>query len=346
MKTKVLKFGGSSLSSKQTIDNCKNIIMQNSVSQIIVVSAFGKNNITDQKLTDLLIDCVKANLSKNNFDEEFDAVKNKIKNICNDLKININIKKELKKIKKQYILSNDADFLISRGEYLTAKILSKYYKIPFIDAKNIMFFSEYKPNYIKIKNILQKILKINKKIIVPGFYGTNNNNVFIFSRGGSDVSGAIIAKAYGVKIYENFTDVCGVKPINPKVCDTPLTIKKISYNDMQTMASFDANVLHPDCCKILQHTNVKTYILNSCKPNDAKTIVQKNTKKIFYVCFACQGQKSIVYVKGKNKNLVKIVDCLKSYNVTFPEFCDNHLSILCNKKQKQIIMKKCFLNIL
>ena len=256
MKNNVVKFGGSSVASFESVNCCKNIIFSKKSRKIIVVSAFGKKDENDDKLTNLLIDCVQSKVKINCFEKEYKKVEQKIKTMCQELSVEYCYKNILKKIKKQFIKTNDVDFFVSRGEYLTAKILAKYFCLPFIDAKNIMFFKKNKPDYFSIEKALNAILKKHKKIIIPGFYAVQDGKIILFSRGGSDISGAILARAIKSKIYENFSDTNGIMPINPQIIKSTKSIKKLDINKLELFTKCDAKIIHQDCAKILKNTKV------------------------------------------------------------------------------------------
>lgn len=281
MAIDVLKFGGSSVANIKNLE-CVKKIANKWGNKIIVVSAFGKTEVSDTKLTDLLIDCSQA-VCLQDFDNAFRKVEQKILEISYALKTKLDVKNCLKNIRKKYIKSKDAAYLISRGEYMTAKILAEYLCLPFVDAKNIMIFENGKPNYIKIEKILKKITKKHKKIIIPGFYATENNKLFIFSRGGSDISGAIIARAVRAKNYYNFTDVDGVYNVSPKIIQTKTNIKKISYEDLDKITQNGAEVIHNDCIQILNKQNTKLKICNTNKLGKGGTCVCKVAKPVWFI---------------------------------------------------------------
>ena len=343
MKNNVVKFGGSSVASLENINCCKNIIFSKKTRKIIVVSAFGKQNENDEKLTNLLIDCVQAKLKKNNFEVEYKKVEQKIKTMCKMLGVDYCYNRVLKKIKKQFITNNDIDFFVSRGEYLTGKILAKYFCLPFVDAKNIMFFKNKKPDYIAIKNMLNKIFLKHKKIIIPGFYAVENSKIFLFSRGGSDISGAILANAINAKIYENFTDVNGFLPINPNIVKNNIAIKKLDIKKLEFFTKCDATVLHQDCAKILKNSNTILKIKSTLLNGKGGTKITKKTTKNNFICKMSKGKGVNVYINYKSqihKNYyIKYANC---NNIKYADMSKYQIVLLCDVFCYKKVMQDCF----
>lgn len=293
----VCKFGGTSVACN--IENIKQIL-KNQNRRVIVFSAFGKKYSKDVKVTDLLIDICRRKITNQSYQVQLLKVKNRFNEIINEYNIKININKLFKKIIKKYQKTGDCDYLISRGEYLTTYILSKYLKIKFIPCEKVLFFNDYKPNYKKINKKLLNLLKKYKQIAVPGFYGINNKKVFIFDRGGSDYSGAVIANSLKTPLYENWTDVDGVYPVNPKFFKTK-AIDVMSFDELLTMSMFDANVVASSCVKELQKGNCVLKIKNTNNLNAKGTIALKyksynvnffsylKNDNRFLICFPCKN---------------------------------------------------------
>lgn len=343
MKNNVVKFGGSSVSCLQNINLCKNIIFAKKSRKIIVVSAFGKKDKNDEKLTNLLIECVQAKLKNNCFDIEFKKVEQKIKIMCQTLSVEYCYKRVLKKIKKHFQKTNDVDFFVSRGEYITAKILAKYFCLPFVDAKNIMFFKKHKPDYPAIENALTKILKKHKKIIVPGFYAVENGEIFLFSRGGSDISGAILARAIKSKKYENFTDVNGIMPINPQLVEGTNPIKKLDINKLELLTKCDAKVLHQDCAKILKNTKIALLVKSTFLQGKGGTKITKKQTKNNFICQQTKNYNVNIYINFKSeihKNYY--INYANNNNIKFAYMSKFQIVFLSDIFSYKKIMKDCF----
>ena len=284
---KVVKFGGSSLASATQIKKAKNILYGDPNRKFCVASASGKRDSSDEKITDLLI-----NLHKNINDEAksseiFEKIKNRYVEIVNELNISYDVEKDL-----NYILSEaktqSLDYVASRGEYLTAKILSIYCNEPFLDMQNVIIFNEdkkvnYDLTYTNIKNEIEKIEKTNPdaKIIMPGFYGSlENGDIITFSRGGSDITGSLVARALSVDIYENWTDVSGVLFVDPRIVDNPKVVEYISYTELRELSYMGANVLHEEAVYPVSKVGIPINILNTNSPTDKGTMIVSNIPSI------------------------------------------------------------------
>ena len=227
---KVVKFGGSSLADSNQFKKVKAIIDADPSRSIVVVSALGKRNKQDHKITDLLY-LTGAHL-KYGVDETpvFSIVKERYQEVKNDLNLDVYLEQEFKQIEKEFSKNIDEEYLVSRGEYLAAKLMSCYLGYTFVDAKDLIFF-DYNGNINENKTYeaLQEILKKNVKIVVPGFYGAYpDGKIHLLSRGGSDVTGSILAKASSASIYENWTDVSGFLVTDPRIVTDPKQIKETS----------------------------------------------------------------------------------------------------------------------
>lgn len=287
----VCKFGGSATANKVAIENIKNLAKED-CRGVFIFSAIGKERKNDKKITDLLIEYTQENANKK-------IIINKIKNKFNKLliktQLNLNINKKIDKIIKKYEANKDFDYLISRGEYLTAFIMGKYLNIPFVPAEKIIFFKNKKINFKKIKNKINFYLNKYKKMVIPGFYGVNQNNkIKLLSRGGSDVSGAIVARVLSPCIYENWTDVSGIKEVNPKFLNSH-TIAKMSYRQLKVITNCDARVVHGDCANILKKRGVVLKVKNILKPLSPYTEVTDCKTKAFFVCYKQKGDRCVIF---------------------------------------------------
>ena len=293
----VCKFGGTATTNKICVNNIKKL-NKNKSRKIFVYSAIGKYKNNDTKLTDLLIDLCN---NKKNQTELVCKIINKFNHLCICTNININIKREFFKILKTYQANQNNEYLISRGEYLTTKIMSEYLGVKFIPAEKIIYFKNNKLDYKKIKNKTNYYLNKYKKIAVPGFYGIDENkNIKLFSRGGSDITGAILCKVTNSRIYENWTDINGVMQVNPLIIKSK-QIKKLNYKELDLMTSCDAKVIHNDCVKILQQTNKKIYVKNIFYPKNKPTKIYNNCKCLnMFIVHKIENQKVNIIVHHKS----------------------------------------------
>jgi len=303
-KNSVIKFGGSSLSSANEIKRVAEIIKSQPNARIIVVSAPGKNDENSRKITDELL---LAHLNPDEFIERTNYVKNRFKSIINELNITFDLESEWSRIIRHYNMFPNKSYLISRGEYLCAKILSVYLDIPFVDASTLIIFNHKgKVLNITYKNIKKALLE-HRKFIMPGFYGAGLfGKIKVMSRGGSDISGSIAAKAIGAKKYLNYTDVDGVYSISPEISNNYKQIKTISYSDLSFLSFYGASVFHYKCERFSD--NFETRILNTFNHFTkgtkvvSKSLVRNNSLTFTYA-------NMIEYTDPKFEKLIKKSKC-------------------------------------
>ena len=253
------KFGGSSLSCATQFKKVKDIILSNKQRAVIVVSALGKKNDSDSKITDLLylLDAhIKYNVS---YDNILNMIKERYLSVRDELKLDLDLEKEFDIIEKNLKDKCDQSYLVSRGEYLSALIMSKYLDYTFLDAKDLIIFDydgtmNEELTYDAIKKAYEKN---GPYVVIPGFYGAyQNGDIKLFSRGGSDITGAICAKALNAKLYENWTDVSGIMMASPKIVSNPKRIEEITYDELREMSYMGANVLHEETIFPVQEMNI------------------------------------------------------------------------------------------
>ena len=306
---KTCKFGGSCTTNSVNLRNIKNIL-KDKKRKIIVFSAIGKINNKNNKLTDYLLDFYEEKSISNK-----NIILNKIKEIFIFLKqktnSKININYYLKKIRN----SHDKDYVVSRGEDLTARMMAEFLGLKYIPAERLLIFGNGHINKKRTGQKVQNALRKYKRFCTGGFYGYDEGlkKIILLERGGGDVSGAIFAKVSGSKIYENYTDVEGVKMANPNFVSNPKTIKKVSYKDLKIVCSTDGKVLHKDVCDILENTNILTIVKNIAKPNGKKTKVCSTSCKCKFVCCKTENGKAQFFVKNKKKmeNVIVSEDQMK-----------------------------------
>ncbi len=297
----VCKFGGSATTSELALKNVKKIC-KNKNRNIFVFSAVGKTNKNDIKLTDLLIEYTKKHQKK-----ILNKVCKKLNALCKLTNNKQKIDTQIFDFAQKFEFSGDSQYFISRGEYLTAKIMAKYLNLKFIPAEKLIYFKNGNIDYKKINKKLIYYLKKYNKIVTSGFYGVENKKVKLFSRGGGDVSGAVISKAICADIYENYTDQFGIKQVNPNIVKNSNTIKMLSMTDCKIFCECDANVLHKDVCKILLDTKVKIKVKNILSPLKNYTTIDHKNHSCMFVCYKALDDYCQIVVRTDS------VDCLKKF---------------------------------
>ncbi len=285
----VCKFGGSSVAREEGARKIKEIVCGNKNRKIIVVSALGKCAEYDYKITEKLFEL--NYLIKNNLEhtELVNEIFNRHQELCSKLNVKINWEKE-KNILNTIIKNSQYsdEFIISRGEYYSALIYSKYLNYQFIDAKNYIIFNKNGKIDEKLtKNSLKKLIFTNG-VVIGGFYGANkHNDICLFDRGGSDITGAVICSLLNCEIYENFTDVSGIYNKNPNVFDEAQKLPALSFETAIKMAEYGNEVIHKDALKIMRNSQSLLLIKNTYKPDSFGTIITNSTllNKPLNVCF-------------------------------------------------------------
>lgn len=278
---KVVKFGGSSVANAEQFKKVKKIIDEDESRKFIVTSACGKESHEDHKITDLLYLCQAHAKYGVDYDDIFSMIEDKYQRIKKNLNLKVNLDKEFKQIKE--IISKDitSDYLISRGEYLTGLCLSEYLGVKFVDAANIIAFRyDGEIDMERTEKQLQAVAEKEEKILVPGFYGAMpNGTIKVMSRGGSDITGSVLANIVNADIYENWTDVSGFMVTDPKIIKNPLRIPRITYAELRQMSYMGANVLHDDAIFPVRSKNIPINIRNTNKPKNLGTLIMNDCSK-------------------------------------------------------------------
>lgn len=338
----VCKFGGSSVSNEGQFKKVKKIIESNELRRIVITSAIGKSKESDNKITDLLY-LLYAHVKYNvNYSSIFNVIKERYLAIRNDLGLSVDLEKEFDIIEKN-IKDYSEDYLVSRGEYLSALLLSNYLGYEFLDSKDIIKFDyNGKVDYKLTQSAFDKHYKFGMKVVIPGFYGSYpNGDIKLFSRGGSDITGSIISRVSNAIRYENYTDVNGFYMASPKIINNPLMIKEITYNELRELSYMGASVIHEEAIFPIQESNIPLYILNTNSPESGGTIITNSNNNKSNIITGIAGKKDFLVINIiKNKNSSKldvisfVLDVLKKYNVpieSIPTSIDS-MSIVCLEK--------------
>lgn len=294
----VTKFGGSSLASAKQFKKVKDIVLADSKRKIVVVSALGKRDSNDSKITDLLY-ILHAHLKYSvPYEDVWKIIYDRYVEVRDDLKLDYKIEDELDLIKSQLDKNIPQDYLVSRGEFLAAKLMSNYLGYEFMDAKDAIEFNyDGSVNFDATEKKTKAKVAELKKVVVPGFYGAYANGVIkLFSRGGSDITGSIMAKSVNASIYENWTDVSGIMVTDPRIVKNPKTIKEITYNELRELSYMGANVLHEDSIFPVQELNIPIKILNTNEPDCAGTIISHECKDNSQAITGIAGKKNFVAI--------------------------------------------------
>ena len=279
MGIKVAKFGGSSVADALQIGKIKRIIENDSDIKYVVVSAPGKRFKDDSKITDLLYLCKTHIDHKIPYEQIFQVIHDRFISMEVDLGVNVNIADDLKEIKNEIENGASADYIASRGEYLNAKLIAAYLGFAFVDAKNIIRFSDKGKILEDVTNdSINRVLTESGPAVIPGFYGEKlDGTIKTFSRGGSDITGAIISRAVGAEVYENWTDVSGFMVADPRIVENPKSIDIITYRELRELSYMGASVLHESAIFPVRKEGIPINIRNTNAPEDKGTMIVETT---------------------------------------------------------------------
>ena len=296
---KVVKFGGSSLASAGQFAKVGDIIRSDESRKYVVPSAPGKRNAKDTKVTDMLYDCYAAAEAEEEFKPKLKKIKDRYDAIINGLNLKLSLEEEFRIIAENFAKKAGSDYAASRGEYLNGIIMAAYLGYDFIDAAEVVFFDENGEfDADKTDKVLSARLEKSEKAVIPGFYGAKEDgSVVTFSRGGSDITGSIVAKAAKADMYENWTDVSGFLIADPRIIKNPEVIKVITYRELRELSYMGATVLHEDAVFPVRKAGIPINIRNTNAPEDEGTLIVESTcHQSKYTVTGIAGKKGFVAV--------------------------------------------------
>ncbi len=275
---KVCKFGGTSMADAKAIRQVKSIIDADKSRKYIVVSAPGKRFKEDIKITDMLYRCYDEVMSDGTCKKSFDIIRKRFVEIVEDLGIDFDINAVLDKTEKEIDQNKSADFAASRGEYLSAQVVAAFLGFEFVDAAEMIRFDSHdRLNNDYTDDKVSSRLEGVEYAVIPGFYGKNfQGNIKTFSRGGSDITGSIIARGVKADLYENWTDVSGFLVCDPRIVPEARVIKQITYKEVRELSYMGASVLHAEAITPVMKRRIPINIKNTFKPEDKGTMIVPN----------------------------------------------------------------------
>ena len=303
---KVVKFGGSSLASAEQFKKVGRIISKDDTRRYVIPSAPGKRTPDDTKVTDMLYSCYGQALLEDDtedcetsFVEQFRNIEERYNSIIEGLGLSLDLSEEFKIIRTDFSRKVGRDYAASRGEYLNGIIMAAYLDYEFIDAADVIFFDE-NGNFDaeKTDQILSARLEHTERAVIPGFYGSRlDGRVQTFSRGGSDITGSIVAKAVHADMYENWTDVSGFLIADPRIVKNPKPIDVITYRELRELSYMGATVLHEDAIFPVRKEGIPINIRNTNSPEDKGTLIVDDTcRKPSFVITGVAGKKDFASI--------------------------------------------------
>ena len=301
MAIKVCKFGGTSMASGNIILTGAKIINSDAERRFVVVSAPGKRFSGDIKVTDLLYQCsdefeagdIQA------FKATFEKIRVRFMNIETEIGKPLNIKAGLDEAENEILNGAGRDYCASRGEFLAAKVMAAVLEVPFVDATEFVRFKADGTLDEITFELGAKVLGAHKRAVIPGFYGLGaDGKVKTFSRGGGDISGAIVARSVMASQYENWTDVSGFYACDPRIVDSPKWMSEITYQELRELSYMGANVLHSESIFPVRSAGIPIRICNTFRPEDAGTYIVKNSTRDVreYVVTGVAGKKGFTSI--------------------------------------------------
>lgn len=291
---KVVKFGGSSLANAEQFEKVGQIIRSEESRRYVVPSAPGKRFDNDTKVTDMLYQCYDAAAAGEDFGGLLNAIKERYYEIIRGLNLNLSLEEEFARIEADFKNQAGKEYAASRGEFLNGKVMAAYLGYEFVDAAAVIRFDK-EGNFDgeKTDKLLGKRLAKCERAVIPGFYGAmEDGTVKTFSRGGSDVTGSLVAKAIRADVYENWTDVSGFLVTDPRIVENPVGIDTITYRELRELSYMGATVLHEDAIFPVRKEGIPINIRNTNCPEDKGTfIVESTCKKPKYVITGIAGKK-------------------------------------------------------
>ena len=324
---KVTKFGGTSLASSGQVKKVADIIKADKSRKYVVVSAPGKRKGSDDKVTDLLYQTYDAASTGRSYKKTWENIKSRYEEIIDGLKLNLNLDFEFASIEENFVKGIGRDYAASRGEYLNALVISEYLGFKFVDAADIIVFNDNgtlneKETYTRAGETLEHI----DYAVIPGFYGAKEDGTIVtFSRGGSDITGSLIARGVMADEYENWTDVSGVLVADPRIVKDPEVIDTITYEELRELSYMGATVLHEDAIFPVRKEGIPIRICNTDRPQDPGTsIVESTCKSSRFLITGIAGKKGFCSITiDKAMMNSEIGFCERVLRV----FADNGISI-------------------
>lgn len=325
--TKVVKFGGSSLANAEQFKKAGEIVRADKSRRYVVPSAPGKRGEKDIKVTDLLYRCYALAENGESFAEQLKEVKERYEEIITGLSLALSLDKEFEEIERKFTEKAGSGYAASRGEYLNGIVMAAYLGYPFLDAAEVIFFDEegvFLPE--KTDRVLAKRLETLEYAVIPGFYGAKEDGtVTTFSRGGSDITGSIVAKAVRADLYENWTDVSGFLVADPHVIENPKMITTITYRELRELSYMGATVLHEDAIFPVRRRGIPINIRNTNRPQDPGTMIVESTcRQPEYTITGIAGKKGFVAINIEKDMMNsevgfgrKVLSAFEKYEISF-----------------------------
>lgn len=281
MKTIVAKFGGTSLASADQFKKVHAIIAGDPARRIVIASAPGKRFAEDEKVTDLLLKCYEDAAAGRPFEPTLESISQRFGEIIDGLNLDFPLAREIASLREHLLDSPDRNYVLSRGEYLNSRILAAFLGFTFVDPEwCVCFDGTGRLDMAMTRRTMTAALRPLQNAVVAGFYGADmSGRIHTLSRGGSDVTGSLVAAAVDADLYENWTDVSGLMAADPHIVEDPKTVKYVSYRELRTLSYMGASVLHTDAVLPVADMDIPINIRNTNRPEDSGTTIVRKLPK-------------------------------------------------------------------
>ena len=321
----VCKFGGTSLADAEQIRKVESIIRSDPRRRYIVPSAPGKRNKEDTKVTDLLYLCYELAKQGLDISQPFSVIRDRYLGIFEALRVDLDMTALIDELHKQIVDGAQQDFVASRGEHLCGRIMASLLGATFVDPAEGIFFSKEGGVDGKSYDKMGKLLQGESTFVIPGFYGTGpDGNVNTFSRGGSDITGAIVARAVEADVYENWTDVHGLMMADPHIVPEAKPMQEVTYRELRELAYMGATVLHDESMFPVRELKIPINIRNTNEPDYPGTMIvsTRDPSQSTIIGIAGRPNFSMIYIEKALMNNErgfgrKVLDILESHNISY-----------------------------
>ena len=278
---KVAKFGGSSLASAEQFQKVFDIIKADPSRRYVIPSAPGRRFDEDSKVTDMLYACYERVEKDLDFTDQLLNIQDRFTDIIEGLELDLSLEAEFDLIRENFEKKIGVEYAASRGEYLCGLVLAHYLGFEFVDATWVIRFNgDGTLNHKGTNALLKKLVAPLENAVIPGFYGSDKQGgIRTFSRGGSDITGSLVALALGVDVYENWTDVSGFLIADPRIVKKPKSIETITYRELRELSYMGASVLHDEALYPVKNSGIPIHIKNTNRPQDKGTMIVENTSR-------------------------------------------------------------------
>lgn len=319
---KITKFGGSSVADADQFAKVKSIIEADNTRRFVVVSASGKRFKGDNKITDLLFLCHAHVTYHVDYMPLWHTIEERFIGIRDALGLKTPIEEELAAIGKA-LPDMSVDEIVSRGEYITARLMSEYLGFPFVDAKDVIAIRyDGSFDYEAMEVNLVKVLEQHDRFVIPGFYGSlPNGKIRVMSRGGSDITGSLLARCLNADVYENWTDVSGFLMVDPRIVPNPKNIERITFSELRELSYMGASVLHEEAVFPLREQNIPIHVLNTNRPQDPGTIVRDSIEEVSGpLMTGIAGKKNFIGIEISKKHMSNEVGFIRRVLEIFEQY--------------------------